>query len=263
MFWSEKTIFFEKVFNTLEYAKRFYIAEGNESHSGKVKRDFQLPDLIASLPENLRSRVVPILVDFNKISEKNPFTREKLVRDAALMELKKDPEFSKNSLLIIQDFDEFISPSKISQLEDLLFGWKFWIKAVRLRQHLSIYKLNLLDENDWSLSVACEGSLAMQNDFSANEWRHHFAKKKAKLTRDFFGWHHSYLGDAEFIRNKIDSFAEADISMVKNVTDEQIQKALNDGKDLFGRPIQLHPIQYSELDPIPVLQKRNDLMINL
>jgi len=102
-----------------------------------------------------------------------------------------------------------------------------------------------------------------QNGFSANQWRHQFAKKKARLTKNFFGWHHSYLGDANFIRNKIDSFAEADIEIVKNISDEQIEKALSGGKDLFGRSIQLHPIEYAKLDPIPILQKRNDLMTNL
>lgn len=263
MFWSEKTIFFEKVYNTLEYAKRFYIAEGNESHSGKVHRPFLVPELITQLPKNLRSRVVHVPVDFSLIQEKNPFAREKLVRDAALIELKKDPEFIEDSILLIQDFDEFISPKKIADLEKLLFNWKFWVKAVRLRQHLSIYKLNLLDENDWGLSLACAGSLVKQANFSANEWRHHLGKKKAKLSSDFYGWHHSYLGDVNFIRNKIDSFAEANIDMVKNITDDQIEKALSSGKDLFGREILLRPIQYQTMDPIPVLQKRNDLMVKL
>ena len=263
MFWNEKTIFYEKVFNTLEYAKKFYIAEGNESHSGKVKRPFLLPDLIATLPENLRLRVVFVPVDFSLITEENPFNRERIVRDAALKALKNDPEFSQDTVVIIQDFDEFILPAKATRLEECLFGWKFWVKAIRLRQHLSIYKLNLLDQNDWGLSLACSGSLVSQNDFSANQWRHHLAKKKAKLSKDFFGWHHSYLGDAQFIRNKIDSFAEADIEMVKNITDDQIEKSLSRGEDLYGRQIQLKKIEYQNLNPIPVLEKRKDLMMNL
>ncbi len=263
MFWNEKTIFFEKVFNTLEYAQRFYLAEGNESHSGKIKRPFQLPELLGQLPENLRSRVVFVPVDLSAVTEKNPFAREKLVRDAALTALKKDPEFSAESIVLIQDFDEFISPKKISLLEQMLFSWKFWVKAIRLRQHLSIYKLNLMDQNDWGLSLACAGSLVKKNDFSANEWRHHFGKKKAGITREFFGWHHSYLGDTEFIRNKIDSFAEANLEMVKTVTDEQIEKALSTGLDLYGRSIHLQPVEYQNLDPIPILQKRTDLMVTL
>jgi hypothetical protein len=162
--------------------------------------------------------------------------------------------------LLVQDFDEFISPSKIPALERELYNWKFWSKAIRPKQRLSIYKLNLLDANEWGLSLACKGSLVKQPDFSANEWRHHLGKKKARLTSGFFGWHHSYLGDANFIRNKIDSFAEADIAMVKNVTDEQIEQALTQGKDLFGRAVQLRPVQYENLDPIPTLLSRKDLL---
>lgn len=263
MFWNEKTIFHERVSNTLEYAKKFYVAEGNESHSGKIKRPFQLPELIAKLPEESRSRVVFVPVDFSTISESNPFQREKIVRDSALTALKKDPDFNQDSILLIQDFDEFISPAMAGKIEKELFSWKFWVNAVRLKQRLTIYKLNLLDENIWGLSLACKGSLASKQDFSPNEWRHHLGKKQAPLTRSFFGWHHSYLGNAEFIRNKINSFAEADIEMVKNVTDEQIEMSLASGKDLYGRNIQLRPIDYEKQNPIPILLKRKDLMINL
>jgi hypothetical protein len=257
----KKLFFLKKFFNTLEYAKKIYLAEGNESHSGKIKRAFVLPELIQELPENLRSRVVFVPVDLSLSHETNPFVREKMVRDAALTELKKDPAFTHDSILIIQDFDEFISPAKISKLNELLFSWKFWVKAIRLRQHFSYYKLNLMDQDDWSLAIACTGALALRQDFSPNQWRHHLAKRKTKVSKEYFGWHHSYLGDAKFIRNKIDSFTEHNIDLVKNTSDEQIQLALSNGQDLFGRNTKFKTVAYENTDPIPILQKRTDLMV--
>jgi len=260
MFWEEHLIFRERVINTLQYAKRFYIAEGNESHSGKFKRDYQVPGLLAQLPDSLRERVVFVPVDLGATSEKNPFERERLVRDAALNELRKAQDFDSNSILIVQDFDEFLIPDRVrSVIQDELFSWKFWRKSLRIRQHLSYYRLNVMSEEDWTLGFMCLGSFARDPGFSANQWRHVKAKKKSPLSRTYLGWHHSYLGDVGFIRKKLQSFAEAEIDTFKNITDEQIEAALAGSKDLFGRDFKFRVIPYEELDPIPELRLRLDL----
>ena len=127
---------------------------------------------------------------------------------------------------------------------------------------MTYYHLNLLDQAPWSLSLACKGSLARSASFSPNQWRHQFAKKKAPLSREYLGWHHSYLGDLEYIRNKIHSFAESEIEMVKKLTDTDIQKALQSGNDLFGRSFVYQWIDYQQLEPIPELVNRKDLFAN-
>lgn len=261
MFWNEKSIFKERVLNTLEYARAFYIAEGNESHSGKIKRPFLVPDLLLELPEPIRSRVIHVPVDFSGSTETNPFVRERLVRDTALSALKGNPEFTDESILLIQDFDEFIRPQMAPGLEKELFGLRFWRSRIRIRQRLSYFKLNLKDGADWTLSLAVSGKLARTPSFSPNQWRHQFAKKKAPLTKNYYGWHHSYLGDVNFIRNKLDSFAEAGIDLVKNVTDEQILDRMNRGLDLYGRDIHFEKVNYANTDPIPALLHRTDLLL--
>ncbi len=100
MFWGETAIFTERVINTLGYAKRLYIAEGNESHSGEFKRPHQVPALLAGLPKELRERVVFVPVHLENTTEKNPFKRERMVRDAALNELREAPDFDANSILL-------------------------------------------------------------------------------------------------------------------------------------------------------------------
>ncbi len=261
MFWGENVIFKERVVNTLQYAKRFYIAEGNESHSGKFRRDYQAPALLAGLPQDLQKRVVFIPVDLAASAERNPFERERMVRDAALNELRRAPDFSPDSILIVQDFDEFLIPERVVPiLKEELFSWRFWRRSFRFRQHLSCYGLNVMGEGDWTLGFACLGSLALDPAFSANKWRHVSAKKKSPLARRNAGWHHSYLGDVSFIRKKIESFAEAEIEMVKAITDEQIEAALASGTDLFGRDLKFRIVDYDGMDPIPALRGRADLI---
>jgi hypothetical protein len=261
LFWNEDVIFLERIRNTLKYADKFFIAEGNESHSGRIKRDFRIPSLLEKIPDEMRSRVVFVPVDLSIVNEQNPFVRERLVRDAALQVAIRDRDFTRDSVLIIQDFDEFIIPDRIKCIIEELFSWRFWNKAIRLRQRFSYYKLNLMSCDDWSLSLICKGSLVLKDKFSANQWRHQLAKKRTRITRDYVGWHHSYLGDLNFIRNKIDSFAEANIQMVKDVTDQDILAALQSGADLFGRNIKYQQVSYVNVDPIPDLLHRNDLMI--
>lgn len=260
MFWNELPIFKERIENTLQYAKRFYIAEGNESHSGHLKRDFQLPNLLSQLPKELQNRVEFVPVDLAQSSLSDPFMREKKVRDSAFEVLKSSAEFNSNSVLVVQDFDEFLNPHHTQEILSQIWGWKFWVSGIRLRQHLSYYRLSYMDPADWTLGFACKGSLALKNDFSPNQWRHQLAKRRFGVTPNYVGWHHSYLGDQESIRNKISSFAEAEVDFVKKVTDEMIEKALTEGRDLYGREKVFARIDYAKTNPIPTLLKRSDLL---
>ncbi len=161
----------------------------------------------------------------------------------------------------MQDFDEFLIPARVPEvIESELFSWRFWRKSFRFRQRLSYYHLNLMSEGDWTLGFACLGRMALDPGFSANRWRHVLAKKRSPLAKTYLGWHHSYLGDVNFIKTKIRSFAEAHLEQFKEITEEQIQSALDGASDLFGRDFRYYLVNYENLDPIPALLNRRDLM---
>jgi hypothetical protein len=265
MFWNEDVIFSERIRNTLAYADYLFIAEANQSHSGQITRDFRVPELLKGLSPEIRKRAIHVPVDLGASIEKNPFVREREVRDAAVLALKKhqfsEGAFNRDDVLVIQDFDEFIQPSQALRLKRYFRPAFFWRRALRLKQRLTYYHLNWVDQDVWTLGLMISGREVLAASFSANHWRHQQSKRWVALTSDFVGWHHSYLGDANFIRNKLDSFAEANIALVKDVSNEQIASALAKGEDLYGRPHRFHKVVYADSDPIPALLSRTDLML--
>ena len=49
------------------------------------------------------------------------------------------------------------------------------------------------------------------------------------------GWHFSYVGNIEFIKNKIGSISHTEYDTPEYKNNERIEKAINKGEDLFGR----------------------------
>ena len=266
LYWNEDVIFEERIRNTLEYADTFYVSEGNESHSGLIKRDyFHFPKLLESLkaraPDLDLTRVVFIPVDLRN-APSSPTVREKLVRDAALEKLRVDGKMKSRDLLLIQDFDEFFLPSSRDTLLSYFSGLQFWRSVLRLKYRMTYYKLNLEEKSTpWDLVLAVRGTLALKKHFSPNFFRHSIRKKKFRRSQEFLGWHHSYLGDSKNVLEKIKSFAEAFIPVVKDVSEEEILARVSRGEDLFGRDFKYQKIDYATSGGIPVLSKRVDLLL--
>ena len=49
------------------------------------------------------------------------------------------------------------------------------------------------------------------------------------------GWHLSYFGDSNFIKNKINSFSHQELNTIEFTNLEKIDKRIKEGRDLFER----------------------------
>jgi len=266
LYWNEDVIFEERIRNTLAYADFLYISEGNESHSGLVKRaEYQVPKLLAELqsraPELDLGRVIFVPVDLS-LAPPSPYIREKLVRDAAFHKMKQDNRLKASDILLVQDFDEFLHPNAKTFLFSYFSKLCFWRKVLRPKYRMTYYKLNLLEENSaWDLVLAIRGCMALRKNFSPNFFRHDIRKKAFPTSKSYLGWHHSYLGNATQVLEKIKSFSHALDPMVKEIPEEELLTRLTKGQDLFGRDFRYQKIDYAELKGIPELQKRSDLLL--
>jgi hypothetical protein len=264
LYWNEDVIFEERIRNALEYADYLYISEGNESHSGLIKRDvYHVPQLLEALkqkaPDLELHRVFFVAVDLSQAGT-SPYEREMLVRDAALTEAIKDDRLKPQDLLIIQDFDEFLHPEAKSILMAYFSPLAVWRNVVRPKYRMTYYKLNLVEQkSDWDLVLILRGSIALKKKFSPNFFRHDVRKKAFPTSRTYLGWHHSYLGNAAKIMEKIKSFSHALDTMVKEISEEEFLNRLTKGEDLFGRNFKYQKIDYEQNDGIPALLKRTDL----
>jgi hypothetical protein len=264
LYWNEDVIFEERIRNTLSYADYLYVSEGNESHSGLIKRDeYHFPRLLADLknraPDLDLSRVIFVPVNLSAAGT-SPYEREKLVRDAALEQVLRDKRLASDDLLIIQDFDEFLHPEAKSLLLAYFSPFAIWRKVVRPKYRMTYYKLNLLEQNsDWDLVLILRGSVAMKKNFSPNFYRHDIRKKAFPVSKNYLGWHHSYLGNAAKVMEKIKSFSHALDPMVKEIPEEEFLARLTRGEDLFGRNFKYQKIDYPGTRGIPSLSARTDL----
>jgi len=264
LYWNEDVIFEERIRNALSYADFLYVSEGNESHSGLIKRDeYHFPRLLAELqakaPELDLKRVIFVPVDLSTAGT-SPYEREKLVRDAALKQMIQDKRLESQDLLIIQDFDEFLHPDTKKLLFAYFSPLAIWRNVVRPKYRMTYYKLNLLEQNsDWDLVLILRGSVALKKSFSPNFFRHDIRKKAFPTSKTYLGWHHSYLGNAAKVLEKIKSFSHALDSMVKEVSEEEFVNRLTKGEDLFGRNFKYQKIDYASTRGIPELSHRTDL----
>lgn len=124
--------------------------------------------------------------------------------------------------LIISDADEIPRPKAI------LKAMKH-TGIITLEQELYYYFLNMR----CTTTTFTTGAVLMQaQDFkeNPNDYRHH-----EQLFVSNAGWHFSYLGGAESIIQKIESFSHQEFNTPEIKSAERIRAAIETGKDLFGR----------------------------
>jgi len=264
MFWNEESYFAERVANALAYADYLVISESDVAFSKKLRRDYLVPGLIAELDDEQQRRVIFDPVDLEPLEEADYWQREAFVRDSGVRRLRREGLLKGREIVLAQDFDEFLHPAFAGALRSSL-GWPRWRKIVRPTYRCTYYGVDWQivhpkDHLRWSKQVAFHSSLVRKDDFSVDALR--VRKRLGKRSRDYWGWHHSYLGGIETLIEKIRSFSHADDKMVvDNASEEAIAEALRNRGDLFGRGFRFEEYASYEDDGIPALVAREDLYI--
>jgi hypothetical protein len=76
--------------------------------------------------------------------------------------------------------------------------------------------------------------------------------RDARWTYDIYengGWHFSYVGNIEFIKNKIGSISHTEYDTPEYKNNERIERAIAEGEDLFGR--EGHKFKYVDINNSP------------
>ena len=202
-----------------DYVDCFIVVEANQDHRGKPrKRMFPLYELgqIAEI-----EYIVVDLPDYGS-DDLAASRRENYQRDCILYGLDN---VSPDDLILFGDADEIVDPRAFSYIKEML---SIKNKPIKLGQYLSYYAPNMRTDEWWYGTTAAQ--------------RKHFTtlvELRNRTTQDTrfingAGWHMSYCGNLEFIREKLQAFCHADLVAAFN-TDDNIQHALETGANLFGR----------------------------
>lgn len=156
-------------------------------------------------------KIIHVVVDDMPLST-DPWQNERFQRDAILRGLvNADP----SDIAIISDVDEFIRPETIGYMRANprhVYG---------LRMPYFNFKFNYMLVNDnetycvW-VTASQVGSLTSPEELRRSRWTLHqlpYNYDDGNVAMlEHAGWHFTYIGDDEFIRNKIRSFAHSELN---------------------------------------------------
>ena len=153
-------------------------------------------------------------------------------------------ECDPSDIILLSDIDEIPSVNAVLEARKILENEDIFIS---LRQKFFFYYLNGLCTNDGINSVDWWGTTVCRYSSYPGAQPLRDTKGKNKKRIDQGGWHFSYLGGAEKIVEKIESYshAEWDNNSIKN--HERIKDRIDRGIDLFDRPGRPRQV-YIEID---------------
>ena len=140
----------------------------------------------------------------------------------------KQLDLNSDDLIIISDLDEIPSTNTLLSIKNAN-----GINGVySLEQDLYYYNLNCKSDNKWYHPKILNYGYYNNDPQSIRDWgpnvKGHFEKG---------GWHLSYFGDIEFIKNKIRNFAHQEFNNEFILNDERILKQIQNKGDLFNKGI--------------------------
>ena len=152
-------------------------------------------------------------------------------------------ELSSNDLIIISDLDEIPDPFEISRIRNENIP----IIYSSLEQDMYYYNLNTKFLDKW---------------YHAKIVSYGYYKSSGSLPSSIRmgapyqlisngGWHLSYFGNTEFIKNKIESFAHQELNRDQYTDLNIIAERIFNGSDLFGRNNSIHQIPINENNYLP------------
>ncbi len=209
-------------FNILnDYVDNFIITEGDITFSGLPKESHYLKN-----KDKFKKWEHKIIHNQIKLPDLNgPWDREIYSRNSVL-DLNI---FEDDDLIIMSDGDEIPNPEVIEHSSE-------WITSdthFTFEQSCYAYWLNNLYSNQWYGTRAA--TFKYMKNKTVDDVREG-TEDESKITGSTItngGWHFTYLGDEEHIRQKINSFCDRHFD-VPEVTDN-ISKNLSEGNDVLNR----------------------------
>lgn len=213
-----------RLMTTDKIADYFVIVEANQTHSGIPKE--YIIEKNWHLFEKYHSKIRYIKTVLPCINPSQSWTNENFQRNEIVKGITDaDPE----DYIMISDLDEIPNPEGVLDA----INNKKWEQFI-LEQKLTYYYVNNLAGQNWHGTVVIKKKMLITPQRCRNVDRH----KPPRVVLNG-GWHYSYFGGVDKIKQKMDSYAEH-TEVVKEfgnfVKDKKhIEECVKTGKDLFKR----------------------------
>jgi len=220
-----------------QFVDYFVIVESTHTFIGKEKPLFF--EMNKHLFDFCKDKIIHIVVDnFPHIypncdtSQEHQWKNEKFQRNQIkkgidMIDLKDD------DIIIISDLDEIPDPFTIQKIKSGLIIIDFHSLQMDLYQ----YNLNICCNVKWN-----ESKILSFKQFNQKSCCQDIRFSNCPLI-PFGGWHLSYFGDEQFIKNKINNFAHQEFNNDYFTNVDIISKKISNSENLFNNS----PILYTSL----------------
>jgi beta-1,4-mannosyl-glycoprotein beta-1,4-N-acetylglucosaminyltransferase len=228
------------------YVDYFIIVEATRTHNGAPKPLFF--ELNKDRFSEYADKIIHIVVDGLQSDPKHVYNRQ--WNDEVWMNENKHRNgielglqqlsLDNSDYMIISDLDELINPEVLKMIKEENISFTF----ANVIQDLYYYNLCCKNREQWTSAKI------------VNYWYYvsHFKRvpqqcrvEKAPYSIEYGGWHLSYFGDVEYIKNKLQNSSHQEYNSSEYINDEKIIHKMITCQDLFSRPNE-------KLDYIPIEQ---------
>lgn len=238
-----------------EIVDKFILVESTLTHSGENKELYYENN--KELFKKYNDKIIHIIVNDlpDKNITENAWVREKMQRNCIDRGIKKlDIELKDNDLINICDIDEIPDKNTLSKLKNIS---QIDNNVYSFEQDMYYYNLNTIQKSKW-YHPKIVNYYTYKNLFNnkSDDIRCYNIYKIIKKG----GWHFSYFGDINFIKNKIKMFAHQEYNNDTYLNDEQLLKQIKNNDDIFLRG---NLFEYNDIKTNKYLPDNYELLLEL
>jgi len=225
---------------------KFILVESTLTHAGNPKKLFYEEN--KALYEKYHDKIVHVIVDDlpDITVEKDAWVREKMQRNSWTRGIK-DININDDDLILINDVDEIpdrntLIDMKYQKLDNIIYIFQ---------QDMYYYNLYCMKYGKWGHAKALN-YFTFKNLSDSNSSDIRLNKINIQYSSvSKGGWHFSYFGDIEYIKNKIKNFAHQEFNKDEFLDDEKIRLQILQCKDVYFRDD--NPFYYVDIKYNPYL----------
>lgn len=215
----------------------FIIVEANHTHAGNSKKLYYKDN---ELFDKFKDKIIHVVVDLPHTSpdysKNEQWVNENYQRNSIHKGIEQ-LELNNEDLIIISDLDEIADPFVLLHLKN-----KNIHNGFKLSQDLYYYNLNTIHMEKWYRSTIVTYS-AYTTPQKIRDTTFPIIQKA--------GWHLSYFGDIEFIKNKIKNYAHQEYNNDTYINN--MENKIKNNKDIFDRGTNIKYIDINENNNLPPL----------
>jgi len=216
----------------------FVIVESTHTHVGKEKELFFGNN--KEFFKKFEEKIIHIIVDdlplkiLNSNKSIDAWINEKFQRNQIARGLKKI-NLNQEDIIIVTDLDEIPDKNTLEKIKNN----EIKININELEMELYYCNLNHKKKSKWRSARIISYKTYSELSLCFDDIRFY----KCPIIENG-GWHLSYFGDAQFIKNKIENFAHQEFNTENFTNLEKINKRLDNFSDVFDRD------QYEAHNPV-------------